>query len=106
MKKPKSLKECKTTEEAQKYILENDGLSDEDFQELDFVEVGPDDDLAEIIPVPLDSDTAKRVHQIAKKTGRTPNMLIGEWAAQVSRRELTREKEEPPQKQPKKKATG
>lgn len=105
MKKPKSLEECRTADEAQAYIIANDGLSDEDFAHLEFVEVGPSEDVAEIIPVPLDSDTAAKIRKIAKRAGKTPNMLIRDWAADICRREFAPKKRTPP-KDFKKRATG
>lgn len=103
-RKPKSLKECRTADEAEKYIINNDGLSDEDLEILEFVEVGPDDDVAEIIPVPLDSETAKRIRRIAKKAGKTPSMLIRDWATRDCRRDPLGKKQV--QKSPRKRAAG
>ena len=106
MKKPKSLKECETADQAQKYILARDGLSDEDLAGLEFVEVGPEDDLGEIIPVPLDSQTVARVRKIAKKAGTTPSNIIRMWAAELSSREAARSRRPQPGHEPKKRATG
>jgi hypothetical protein len=104
MKKPKTLKECKSGDEIEKYIIDHDGLSDEDVEGFEFVELGPDDDVAEIIPVPLDSETAKRIRRIAKKAGKTPNMLIRDWATSLCRRDPLGKKQV--QKSPRKRAAG
>lgn len=39
--KPKSLKECRTDEEIQAYIIARDGLAEEDYEGLEFKQAGP-----------------------------------------------------------------
>lgn len=105
MKKPKSLKECRSADEVQAYIIANDGLSDEDVEGFEFVEVGPDDDPANIVPVLFDPPTLARLRKIAKKKNKPLSSLIRDWAAERSKRESAQDKPSPV-RQEKKRARG
>ena len=106
MKRPRSLKECKTDDEVQDYIIANDGLSDEDWAKLEPVELGAEDDLGDVIPVRLDLPTCAAIRKLARKRGKLTSALLREWIVEGIKREQGPKKVGSTKSKPKRKAAG
>lgn len=106
MKKPRSLKECKNDDDVEKYVIDNDGLADDDLDGVEPVYLGSGDVPDTVVPVAFDPEELAMIQKLARREGKDSRELIRELAIAGSRSRLAQKKAIPRPHESKKRARG